>query len=198
MCLCENSLIPVSLPISWLSQAMTPASSLLIDHANSSDLVSPQSSALESIRCNSFRQPLAQLHLQPTSCHCSCTALHFISSTVSSLFLWRADSALMSHTLLLCQISWLSLELHALSEGLMRVCLFMSACCLVLDPSGGDGSGCSLVVVGSTLVLCLFDGEEESPVVRSFVQPGITARREHVTIYHAGRREYVTVSSLQT
>ena len=29
-------------------------------------------------------------------------------------------------------------------------------------------------------------------------QPGITARREHVTIYHAGRREYVTVSSLQT
>ena len=30
------------------------------------------------------------------------------------------------------------------------------------------------------------------------MQPGITARREHVTIYHAGRREYVTVSSLQT
>jgi len=29
------------------------------------------------------------------------------------------------------------------------------------------------------------------------IQPGITARREHVTIYHAGRREYVTVSSLQ-
>ena len=26
----------------------------------------------------------------------------------------------------------------------------------------------------------------------------ITARREHVTIYHAGRREDVTVSSLQT
>ena len=31
----------------------------------------------------------------------------------------------------------------------------------------------------------------------SFFQPGITARREHVTIYHAERREYVTVSSLQ-
>ena len=88
-------------------------------------LLSP--SALESIRCNSFRQPLAQLHLQPTSCHCSCTALHFISSfTVSLLFLWRADSALMSHTLLLCQISWLSLELHVLSEGLMSISLYVS------------------------------------------------------------------------
>ena len=31
-----------------------------------------------------------------------------------------------------------------------------------------------------------------------FLQPGITARRKHVTIYHAGRREYITVSSLQT
>jgi len=30
---------------------------------------------------------------------------------------------------------------------------------LVLDASGGDGSGCSLVVVSSALVLCLFDGE---------------------------------------
>ena len=30
------------------------------------------------------------------------------------------------------------------------------------------------------------------------MQPGITARREHVTIYHSGRREDVTISSLQT
>ena len=45
-------------------------------------------SALESIRCNFCMQPSARLHLQPPSCHCSCTALHFMSSfSVSLLFM---------------------------------------------------------------------------------------------------------------
>ena len=55
----------------------------------------------------------------------------------------------------------------------MSISLCMSACHLVLDATGGVSSGCSSgcsLVVGSALVLCLFDGEGGvSCWVRSFV-----------------------------
>ena len=168
VCLCINSLTPVFLFLLLsLSQATTPSHSvrpcqllwfcLLLRVCL---LLSP--SALESFRWYSFQWS-------------NCFAFHLLLYSLFAV-VWRAYSAFMSHSLLLCHISWLSLELHVLSEGLMRVCLFMSACC---SGSGGGGEvepqvemvldAFLSLLVQLWFSVCSMEKEEESPVVRSFV-----------------------------
>ena len=52
--------------------------------------------------------------------------------------------------------------------------------------------------LGAVLLHFAPSGGEQGRTHLSQYQPGITARGEHVTIYHAGRREEDTISSLQT
>ena len=146
MCKLTHSRFPFLLP--WLSQAVTPTSSLQIDYANSSDSVFSSVHQLLNPSAVTLLGSLWPSHICSPH-HATVLALLCISSPLYSLSAasWRADSALMSPTLLLCQISWLSF-MPCLRDWWEYFC--MSASGLVLDASGRDGSA---------PVLCLFDGE---------------------------------------